>query len=158
MIEPTDGTLRRVRRPKDKEDLIERLRVKSGGAFADIRDVILFAATVGFSERRFEPFDATSEPIRWDTFINRWFSEDLVRLIAVAHSDEKEVAASDRIMDQLAIFEGYANGGLSVLAERMARTSDAETLEAIIGMFDVAAGERKGVDALITLVETPDFT
>lgn len=157
MTESSDGTLRRVRRPKDREDLIEQLRAKSGGAFADIRDVILFAAAVGFAEGRFAPFVATSEPIRWDTFINRWFSEDLVRLIAVAHSDEKEIAAPDRIMDQLEIFEGYANGGLSVLEDRLARTPDADALGAILGMFDVVVGQSRGVDALITLIETPDF-
>lgn len=158
MKRPDEGGLRRVKRPKDKEDVIDRLRAKSGGAFAEIRDVLLFAAAVGFSEGRFEPFEASAETIRWDTFINRWFAEDLVRLIAVAHSDDKEIASSARIGDQLEIFEGYANGGLGFLAERLDRVKLDDPLDAILELLDRRAGEARGVDALINLAGTPDFT
>ena len=149
----------RVRRPKDKEELVERLRSGSGGAFAEIRDVILFAAVVGFSQKRREPFESASvNPIRWDTFINRYFAEDLVRLIAVAESDDKEIASATRLKDQLKIFEEYANGGLAHIGERLDRLKVEEPLDAILELFDVVAGDARGVDALITLAEAPDFT
>lgn len=156
--EPSEGGTRRVRRPADKDDLIESLRAKSGGAFSEIRDVLLFASAVGFAEKRFAPFDkGAGEAIRWETFVNRWFAEDFVRLVAVAHADDKEIASADRVNEQIAIFEGYANGGLAVLQEHLDRLQLEEPLEAVLEVLGTAQGQAKGVDILIGMAEDPDL-
>ncbi len=155
----SEGAIRRVRRPKDKDELVERLRSRDGGAFAEIRDVLLFAAVVGFQEQRYEPLgdDNEGESIRWETFINRWFAEDLIGMIAVAHSEDKEIASRDRIGDQLRIFEAYANGGLMVLEEKLERLKLDEPIEGVLEVLQSDRGAATGVDVLIKLAEEPDF-
>ena len=64
MTAPTTGP-RRVRRPRQHRELLERLQ-QSDSAFRSYRDILLFAAGVGYSRQRREPFEGTDEAIRWD--------------------------------------------------------------------------------------------
>lgn len=144
-------TYRRVRRPRDKEHLLEQLRDDRRGAFRDIRDVVVFAAALGFERKRFSPFQSGGEAIRWETFINRPFSEDLVRMIAVAHSEDKEIAADARQGEQLEIFEGYVNGGLEVLDEVLSEATTSDPLDAVLDFLQSELGESQGADVLIEL-------
>lgn len=148
--EVSDG-YRRVRRPKAREELIADLRDEKRGAFREIRDVILFAGALGFARGRFEEFTDSAEPIRWDTWTNRTYTEELVRLIAVAHADDKGIAAADRQGEQIAIFEGYANGGLSVLAEAIRDAPTLTPLEVVLDLVALTKTESQGVDAIIDL-------
>lgn len=149
-VETSEG-YRRVRRPKDKEELIAELRDETRGAFREIRDVILFAGALGFEHQRYEEFSDSAEPIRWETWTNRTFTEEMVRLIAVAHTDDKEIAAADRQAEQIAIFEAYANGGLSVLAEAMHAAPTMTPLEVVLDLIVRTKSESTGVDAIIDL-------
>lgn len=142
---------RRVRRPKDKEELIAELRDEKRGAFREIRDVILFAGALGFERSRYEEFTDSAETIRWETWTNRTFTEEMVRLIAVAHADDKEIAAADRQGEQIAIFEGYANGGLSVLRDALQAAPTMSPLEVVLDLIGRAKSASSGVDAIIDL-------
>lgn len=149
-VEASDG-YRRVRRPKDREDLIAELRDETRGAFREIRDVILFAGALGFERKRYEEFADSAEPIRWETWTNRTFTEEMVRLIAVAHTDDKEIAAADRQGEQIAIFEAYANGGLAVLDEALRAAPTMTPLEVVLDLIARTKSESTGVDAIIDL-------
>lgn len=150
VAEASDG-YRRVRRPKDKDDLIAELRDEKRGAFREIRDVILFAGVLGFDRKRHEEFTDSSEPIRWETWTNRTFTEEIVRLIAVAHTDDKEIAAADRQGEQIAIFEAYANGGLGVLRDAMRAAPTMTPLEVVLDLISRTKSGATGVDAIIDL-------
>lgn len=148
--QPSDG-YRRVRRPKDKDDLIADLRDEKRGAFREIRDIILFAGALGFERKRYEEFTDSADPIRWETWTNRTYTEELVRLIAVAHTDDKEIASSDRQGEQIAIFEAYANGGLTVLDEALRAAPTLTPLEVVLDLIARTKSESRGVDAIIDL-------
>lgn len=149
-VETSEG-YRRVRRPRDKEDLIAQLRDEKDGAFREIRDVILFAGALGFERKRYEEFSEAAEPIRWETWTNRTYTEEMVRLIAVAHADDKEIAAAERQAEQIAIFEAYANGGLSVLAEALRAAPTMTPLEVVLDLVARTKSESTGIDAIIDL-------
>jgi dnd system-associated protein 4 len=149
-VEGSEG-YRRIRRPKDKDDLITELRDDKRGAFREIRDVILFAGAVGFERKRYEEFTDTAEPIRWETWTNRTYTEEMVRLIAVAHTDDKEIAAADRQAEQIAIFEAYANGGLSVISDALRAAPTMTPLEVVLDMIGRTKSASTGVDAIIDL-------
>jgi dnd system-associated protein 4 len=106
--------IRRVRRPRDKDALLQQLTQE--GPFADYRDALTFAAALGWYEQRRVPFEASSEPIRWDTMINRRGTEALVNMLAAADDGDPEILGDDRFEDRLRVFEEYANGGLEFLA------------------------------------------
>lgn len=108
----------RVRRPQRHEALIQQLR--DDGVFSTMRDVLLFSAAVGSAQERRVPFDASNEPIRYETVTDPAFAETLINMIAaVAAGDDAEILDSSRIQERVTIFEEYANGGLEYLQEQM---------------------------------------
>lgn len=118
----------RVRRPRDKDVLLQALRDEGG--FPTMRDALLFAAAVGFEHGQFEPFESTSEPIRYEILIDPAFADTLVLMIAASSSPEDpEIVGQNRLADALKIFEGYANGGLSFIQGEI--NASRETAESI---------------------------
>jgi dnd system-associated protein 4 len=113
---------RRVRRPRDKEEVIQRLLATQEGPFGEIRDVLTFAAALGYKHNRKVPLTATGEAIRWETAKNRRGTEPLVGMLALASSEDGEVVADDRFDEQIRFFEEYANGGLEILGEILNRS------------------------------------
>lgn len=104
----------RVRRPRDKDVLLQQLRDEGG--FPTMRDALLFAAAIGFERGQFEPFEVSSEPIRYETLIDPAYADTLVLMLAAAaHPEDPEVVGHNRLEDAVKVFEAYANGGLSFL-------------------------------------------
>lgn len=108
---------RRVRRPKDKEDLLTVL-TQDARIFATYREALCFAATLGYSRGRRIPFEQSSEPIAWQVFSAPGY-EAVVNMMAAVATDDFNIVAPDRFEDRLNIFEEYANGGLAVIQEQM---------------------------------------
>jgi dnd system-associated protein 4 len=115
---PSGGGQRRLNRPKDKDDLLQRL--VDQGPFRELRDVLVFAAALGWHEQRRIPLASRGEPIRWEVATNRRGTEALVNMIAASASGDPEILSDDRFDDRLAIFEEYANGGLELLGALLA--------------------------------------
>ncbi len=109
----------RARRPQDHAVLIETLQSEAG--FPYYRDVLLFAAAVGYSQNRRVPFTGTSgEAIRYDTLTAPTYSEALLNMIAAnAVSDDPEVLDAARLEERVRVFEEYANGGLEYIQEQI---------------------------------------
>lgn len=151
-----DSNYKRVRRPRDKEPVIEALRNPKHGAFSEIRDVLVFAAALGYARDRRVPFEKTGEQIRWETAIHRRGTETLVALLAVATSDDKEVLEDSRFPEQIRAFEEFANGGLEILAgilNKSARSARDEVLELVQRELRPPTGD----DALIRLAESAQW-
>jgi dnd system-associated protein 4 len=109
----------RIRRPQQHEALLLELQTES--RFPYFRDVLLFAAALGFRNERRVPFTAASgDPIRYDTLTAPLFSEALVNMIASnVVPDDPEIMDATRIEERVKIFEEYANGGLEYLQEQV---------------------------------------
>jgi dnd system-associated protein 4 len=107
---------RRVRRPKDKEELLTTLTDE--GPFATFREALVFAAALGVCSERRVPFEQSSEPIPWEVFGPT--ASPTMDMVAAVTTDELEILADDRVDDRLTIFEEYANGGLEIIRERLA--------------------------------------
>lgn len=128
----------RVRRPKDKDALLNRL-VEDRMPFETYRDVLIFASALGVARNRREPFQQSSEPIPWSVFTNSG-SDALINMIAAVSSEDFNVLEPDRFGERLTIFEEYANGGLQIIQESLG-TSDRPPLDVIREL--VLAEERK---------------
>lgn len=133
MIDP------RVRRPEHHELLIQQLRneCNEGGAgFPAIRDVLLFAAGVGYTNGRRLPFDKSGEPIRYDILTYDALAEPFVAMLAAVSVDEDpEVLEATRLHERIKIFEEYANGGLEYLQEQV--NTRKEPLDVIVSSITV---------------------
>lgn len=120
----------RVRRPPDKEELLDRL--VDGNPFQTLREAIVFAAALGFARGRREPFAGTGgDPIRWELF-REVGADSLAAMMAAVATDDVSVCAPDRVDERLAIFEEYANGGLAELGERLAEHPERRSGEVIL--------------------------
>ncbi len=89
--------------------------------FPTYRDILLFAAAVGYRQERRVPFSNSSgDPIRYETMTAPAFSDTLINMIAAnVVADDPEVMDARRIEERIKIFEEYANGGLEYLQEQV---------------------------------------
>jgi dnd system-associated protein 4 len=136
---------RRIRIPKDKSEFIRQLLAADDGAgpFHLIVDVLAFASMLGAVKKNWVPLkEATKEPIRYDV-LERQGYDTVVNLLAVFKTNDPGILADEdvKIDERATIFEGYANGGLEILHEKLKGSSD--YLNEILLMI----GERRKKDA-----------
>lgn len=94
--------------------------LQSEGSFPTFRDVLLFAAAVGFDQDRRVSFAASSgDPIRYEVLTAPGFSDTLINMIAANVVDDPEIMDDARTEERIRIFEEYANGGLEYIQEQM---------------------------------------
>lgn len=97
------------------------LELQADGPFPTFRDILLFAAAVGFRQARRILFTtASGDPIRYETLTAPTFSEALINMIAAnVVADDPEIMDPTRIEERIKIFEEYVNGGLEYLQEQV---------------------------------------
>src|SRR5688572_16585023 len=76
----------RVRRPKDKSELMDDLTKKN--VFASYRDLLGFAAALGSSLDERESFEQSAEPVAWEVFTNHPGNEALVDMLTAISTDD----------------------------------------------------------------------
>ena len=105
--------------PKNKAEFIKTL-TGDDSPFNEMRDVVFFAAAVGYREQRRVPLTGKGEAIRWDVMKNRYATEELMDMLAVMQDPEdRELLSLARHDDRITILEEYANGGLEFLRARI---------------------------------------
>lgn len=122
----------RIKVAKDKAKLVKALRSGDGstGPFQTYYEILVFAASLGIQSGQFSPFDEKDssreiDPIRQDQFSSKGY-EQLINLIVVMH-EKKPQLLEDNIdceKEKIRIFEGYVNGGLSILANKVKGSND----------------------------------
>lgn len=143
----------RVRRPERHEVLIQRLRNDAG--FPAMRDVMLFAAGVGFAQARRVPFDKSGEPIRYEILTGDAMAEPFVSMLAaVTNEGDPEILDTNRLPERITIFEEYANGGLEYLQEQL--NTRREPLDVVVRSIAVEAVSDAGTVRGATIEELLD--
>lgn len=127
---------RRVRRPKDKEKLTTRLVDEK--VFETYRDALAFAAALGYAKNTRRSFDQTAEPIPWSVFSGAGH-EALVNILSVMSTHDFEILSAERFDERLLAFEEFANGGLHILEERLAR-ADRQSLDVVLELVMESEG------------------
>ena len=114
-----------INRSRNHEDMVQRLAMlKLPGAertlFPTIRELLCFAALLGYSEGRRLALDPAAgvEDISYQQF-ERGDAEDLIYLIALAETKDPEILREGEESQCARIFEEYANGGLQLLHDTM---------------------------------------
>lgn len=143
MIVPANDV--RVRRPQLHEALMHELQTEA--KFPTYRDILLFAAAVGFQQQRRVPFtNAAGDPIRYETMTAPPFSDTLINMIAAnVCSDDPEIMDAERLEERVKMFEEYANGGLDYIQEQInVRHKPANLV--VIDLVTEAIAENSGAD------------
>jgi len=112
-----------INRSRVHEEMVQMLAIsKLDGAdrslFPSIRELLCFAAMLGYSEKRKLPLDRSGgvEDVSYQQF-ERGDAEDLIYLIALADSRDPEILRDGEENRCAEIFEEYANGGLTILQD-----------------------------------------
>lgn len=136
------GVLRNVYRSHLHEEFIQSLvspeSANLPAAFGTIRELMCFAAVLGYEMERYEPLDRAQgvEDIGINVFENN-NSDDLIYTLAVAHTGSTDVLKSSSEVDMVEIFEGYANAGLTLLKSWSTQYRSQRGFQSIIqGLFD----------------------
>lgn len=112
-----------INRSRIHEDMVQRLCMnKQPGAsrtlFPTIREFLCFCAMLGYSESRKVPLDkeAGVEDVSYQQF-ERGDAEDLIYLVALAHTKDPEILRQGEEGACAEIFEEYANGGMEIVRD-----------------------------------------
>lgn len=117
-----------INRSRVYEDVVQRLATEplpgtTRRLFPTIREVLCFAALLGYSERRRVPLDRSQgvEDVSYQQF-ERGDAEDLIFMIALAEVQDISVLREGEEPRCAEIFEEYANGGLSIIKDYLLRS------------------------------------
>ena len=121
----------RIKVAKDKAKLVKALRAGEGstGPFQTYVDVIVFAAALGRRKQKYIPVKEFSrkdpDPIPFEHFESRGHNQ-LIDLIAISHTQDPKIldGNENHIVCRVEYFENYANGGLSIIEEKITGTND----------------------------------
>jgi dnd system-associated protein 4 len=95
---------------------------------------LLFAAAFGWFRQRREELGEVSEPIRYDVFRRSATAEAFIDSLGIhAHPEDPTILAEERIGERIAVFEEYANGGLTEL-QREINASRSTVTEVLTGL------------------------
>lgn len=113
-----------INRSRVHEELVQQLAAQNVPGtdrrlFPTIRELLCFAALLGFSEQRRVPLDreAGVEDVSYQQFERDAAAEDLLWTIAVAETGDVEVLREGEESRCAKIFEEYANGGLGLIKD-----------------------------------------
>lgn len=117
-----------INRSRVYEDIVQRLAAQSlpgtdRRLFPTIRELLCFAAILGYSENRRIPLDRSQgvEDVSYQQFEARPDAENLIYLLALADRQDVQVLRDDNEDECAGIFEEYANGGLAIVKDYLLR-------------------------------------
>lgn len=112
--------MRGIRRSKKFEEMVRQLAEKphsiSGRpVFPTIRELMCFAATLGFEHKRRNPIQDEYLEIDSRNFENSETAVDLLYLIGLASEKNVNILRDEETDKMVSIFEEYAQGGFEIL-------------------------------------------
>ncbi len=121
--------MRNVRRSVVYEGLVRRLAedphpVTKNSIFPTMRELMCFAAVLGYHEGRLTPINGKTNEIDGRVFSNSQQAIDLLYLIALIEKKDALILHDDKEDEMIRIFEEYANTGFEVLDRWMNEKPD----------------------------------
>jgi dnd system-associated protein 4 len=130
-----------INRSRVYEDAVQQLAAKpladtDRRLFPTIRELLCFAALLGFSEKRRLPLDRSKgvEDVSYQQF-ERGNAEDLIYLIALAEAQNVDILREGEERKCADIFEEYANGGLAIINDCLLRSGGEHPDRALMSML-----------------------
>jgi len=103
-----------VNRDRKHEPLVERLTQGEHVIFQHNKDLMVFAAMVGYSQEKFEPVGQSKIQITLGTYANTQ-QDTYIYLLALLKNKDAACLKTDNLNDAVKVFEGYCNAGLAII-------------------------------------------
>jgi dnd system-associated protein 4 len=123
--------MRGIKRTKEFETLVRQLAEINHSdvgrpIFPTMRELMCFAAMLGFEKNRNKLLGQPTMEIDGRTFENHQQSLDLIYLIALADAKDAEILREENEDKALDIFERYAQGGFEIISGWLAAKPEDE--------------------------------
>lgn len=152
----------RIKKPKDKEEVINRLlskKTNKQGVFESYYEIMTFAASIGIKHKGdrlnngYIEFTDSLEPVNIS-----FFNHEFIDLIAIKHKNDARYLDWENdelvIAEKIKIFESYINGGLSIIENKIENSKD--ILEDITQLVLKELSSEKNMDVNSILSEFND--
>lgn len=103
-----------VNRDRKHEPLVERLTQGEYVIFQHNKDLMVFAAMVGYSHKKFEPVGQNKIQITLGTYANTQ-QDTYIYLLALLENKDAACLKSENLNEAVKVFEGYCNAGLTII-------------------------------------------
>lgn len=130
-----------INRSKIYEEYVQKLAAlplpgSDRRLFPTIRELLCFAALLGFSEKRRLPLDRSQgvEDVSYQQF-ERGDAENLIYLIALAETEDPDILREGEEGRCAEIFEEYANGGFAIIKDHLLREGGEYPDRALMSML-----------------------
>ncbi len=114
--------MKNVYRDNRHDTLVKRLAgdinhpLMKTSLFPFIRELLCFAALVGYAEGEKTALSKTTSEIPGRVFENSDEAQDIIYLLALVEKRDADILRNEREAEAISIFEQYANGGLDVIS------------------------------------------
>lgn len=130
MYNEIDWQKLRVHRENKFEPLVNKLCASKGAhnqkaVFKTVKELMVFAALVGFQLDKFEPMNSRSNAVSISMETYATTDHDAyIYLIALAKTPMLDIIKDENLKDAIGIFEGYCNGGLHHIDDWLTKNID----------------------------------
>ncbi len=107
-----------VNRDRKHEPLVEKLTQGDHVIFSHNKDLMVFAAMVGYSHDKFESVTSDKIQITLGTYANTQ-QDTYIYLLALLKKKDATCLKYENLNDAVKVFEGYCNAGLSIIQSWM---------------------------------------
>lgn len=107
-----------VNRDRKHEPLVEKLTQGDYVIFNHNKDLMVFAAMVGYSHKKFEPVSSNRIQITLGTYSTTQ-QDRYIYLLALLEKRDASCLKHENLNDAVKVFEGYCNAGLSIIQSWM---------------------------------------
>ena len=152
-----------VHRSGEFEELVQMLgasenKAGEGKLFKLLRDVLTFAAVLGYREKQRKPFDPKygKEDIQASVY-QRNEATEIIYAIALGDQKTTDILKPENERECIKIFEEYANGGLNIINGWLEKYANIDPEDAIMrGLKSVGLTPELKKDGHDAIIE-PDF-
>ena len=102
----------RIRRNQEYAASMKKLT--DSKIFAQLKDIMMVSAIIGYNNNRFVPFAKSAEPVLMQFFKENDY--DIIDLISFAYRKEQRILKEE---EKYTIFESFANGGYPILLSKL---------------------------------------
>lgn len=134
-----------IRRPKQYEQMFTDMCTSKAGkqVFLSYKDMLIFAACLGYSQGKMKQFDSSSEPVSMHIFKGE-FDEAVFNCIGLAATEDPSIMGEAKEKERVRIFEEYACGGLEIIKLRI-HESPTDWENALIALVIEQYGSKKPI-------------
>lgn len=145
-----------IRRDREFEPLVDSLVHNHPAIFSHIKDLMVFAAMVGFSEQKRESLSRDTISILLSTYATDQ-QDGFIYMISLIHTEDGNCLRDEELQNSIKIFEEYCRGGLLSIQSWINNEPTTDPTEILLSKIFEQFMKHKENDDNIESIPMPDI-